>query len=37
MVVESIKTTIQIHLKILADPDFNAGKISTRFRDRFLK
>jgi acetyl-CoA carboxylase biotin carboxylase subunit len=36
MVVEGIKTTIPLHLKILNDPDFNAGNISTRFMDRFL-
>jgi len=37
MVVEGIKTTIPLHLKILNDPDFIAGNISTRFMDRFLK
>jgi acetyl-CoA carboxylase, biotin carboxylase subunit len=37
MIVEGIKTTIPIHLKILNDPDFIAGNISTRFMDRFLK
>ncbi|MFN0086159.1 MAG: acetyl-CoA carboxylase biotin carboxylase subunit [Blastocatellia bacterium] len=36
MVVEGIKTTIPLHLKILNDPDFNSGNISTRFMDRFL-
>ena len=36
-VVEGIKTTIPMHLKILDDPDFIAGNISTRFMDRFLK
>lgn len=36
MVVEGIKTTIPLHLKILNDPDFKAGNISTRFMDRFL-
>src|SRR5262249_36967759 len=35
-VVEGIKTTIPLHLKILSDPDFAAGKISTAFMDRFL-
>jgi acetyl-CoA carboxylase, biotin carboxylase subunit len=35
MVVEGIKTTIPLHLKILNDPDFIAGNISTRFMDRF--
>jgi acetyl-CoA carboxylase, biotin carboxylase subunit len=37
MVVEGIKTTIPLHLAILNDPDFMAGKISTRFMERFLK
>jgi acetyl-CoA carboxylase, biotin carboxylase subunit len=37
MVVEGVKTTIPLHLKILNDPDFNAGNFSTRFMDRFLK
>jgi acetyl-CoA carboxylase biotin carboxylase subunit len=36
MVLEGIKTTIPLHLKILNDPDFIAGNISTRFMDRFL-
>jgi acetyl-CoA carboxylase, biotin carboxylase subunit len=35
-VVEGIKTTIPLHLKILADPDFVAGKLSTSFMERFL-
>jgi acetyl-CoA carboxylase biotin carboxylase subunit len=34
-VVEGIKTTIPIHLKILADSDFQAGRLSTAFMDRF--
>jgi acetyl-CoA carboxylase biotin carboxylase subunit len=37
MVVEGIKTTIPMHLKILSEPDFLAGNISTRFMDRFMK
>ena len=36
MVVEGIKTTIPVHLKILSDPDFIAGDFSTRFMDRYL-
>jgi len=35
MVVEGIKTTIPMHLRILDDPDFAAGKLSTRFMDRY--
>lgn len=37
MVVEGIKTTIPLHLKILDDADFRAGNISTRFMDKFLR
>ncbi len=36
-VVDGIKTSIPLHLKILADPDFVAGKLSTSFMDRFMK
>jgi acetyl-CoA carboxylase biotin carboxylase subunit len=36
-VVDGIKTTIPLHLKILADPDFVAGRLSTAFMDRFMK
>src|ERR671936_866260 len=35
-VIEGIKTTIPLHLRILNDPDFVAGKLSTAFMDRFL-
>ena len=34
-VVEGVKTTIPLHLKILSDPDFLAGRLSTGFMDRF--
>jgi acetyl-CoA carboxylase biotin carboxylase subunit len=34
-VIEGIKTSIPMHLKILADPEFIAGKLSTAFMDRF--
>jgi acetyl-CoA carboxylase biotin carboxylase subunit len=34
--VEGIKTNIPMHLRILADPDFVAGKLSTSFMERFL-
>jgi len=36
MVVEGIKTTIPLHLKIMDDPKFRAGDISTGFMDEFL-
>jgi acetyl-CoA carboxylase biotin carboxylase subunit len=35
-VIEGIKTSIPLHLRILADPDFIAGKLSTSFMERFL-
>ncbi len=35
-VVEGVKTSIPLHLKILADPDFRAGRVTTGFMDRFL-
>jgi acetyl-CoA carboxylase biotin carboxylase subunit len=35
-VIEGIKTSIPLHLKILNDPEFVAGKLSTSFMDRFM-
>jgi acetyl-CoA carboxylase biotin carboxylase subunit len=35
-IVEGIYTTIPLHRKILADPDFRDGKIDTTFIERFL-
>jgi len=34
-VVEGIRTSIPLHLKILSDPDFVAGRMSTHFMERF--
>ncbi|HEX2446183.1 MAG TPA: acetyl-CoA carboxylase biotin carboxylase subunit [Vicinamibacterales bacterium] len=34
-VIEGVKTTIPLHLKILSDPDFLAGKLSTSFMERY--
>ena len=34
-VIEGIKTTIPLHRRILDDPDFIAGKLSTHFMERF--
>jgi acetyl-CoA carboxylase biotin carboxylase subunit len=34
-VIEGIKTTVPMHLKILAESDFAAGRLSTAFMDRF--
>lgn len=35
-IVEGIETSVPLHQRILAEPDFIAGDISTRFMDRFL-
>jgi acetyl-CoA carboxylase biotin carboxylase subunit len=35
-VIEGIKTSIPLHLRILSDPDFVAGKLSTSFMESFL-
>ncbi|MFZ5805445.1 MAG: acetyl-CoA carboxylase biotin carboxylase subunit [Acidobacteriota bacterium] len=35
-VVEGVKTTIPLHLRILEDRDFREGNLSTRFMERFL-
>ncbi|HLE63109.1 MAG TPA: acetyl-CoA carboxylase biotin carboxylase subunit [Pyrinomonadaceae bacterium] len=37
MVVEGVKTTIPLHLKIMDDPKFRAGDVSTGFMEDFLK
>jgi len=34
-IVEGVKTTIPMHQKILADPDFQHGDISTKFMERY--
>jgi acetyl-CoA carboxylase, biotin carboxylase subunit len=36
MVIEGIKTTVPLHLKIMDDPDFQAGNYTTKFMERFL-
>ena len=36
MVVEGIKTTIPLHLKIMDNADFQTGNFSTRFMEEFL-
>src|SRR5215203_2597040 len=35
-VVEGIRTSIPLHLKVLADPDYQAGRINTSFMERYL-
>ena len=34
-VIEGVKTTIPLHLRILDDPDFRAGRYNTSFLERF--
>ncbi len=36
-VVEGIHTSIPLHRRILRDPEFVAGRLSTRFMERFLQ
>jgi acetyl-CoA carboxylase biotin carboxylase subunit len=35
-IVEGIHTSIPLHQRILADPDFQAGRFETSFIPRFL-
>jgi acetyl-CoA carboxylase, biotin carboxylase subunit len=35
-VIEGIKTSVPLHQRILAEPDFQAGRVSTGFMDRFM-
>ncbi len=35
-VIEGIKTSVPLHLQILNDADFQAGKLGTGFMDRFM-
>jgi acetyl-CoA carboxylase biotin carboxylase subunit len=35
-VIEGIRTSIPLHLKILAEPDFVAGRLSTSFMERYM-
>ena len=35
-VIDGIKTSIPLHLKILSDPDFIAGRLSTSFMERYV-
>jgi len=34
-VVEGIRTTIPLHIRILSDPDFIAGRVNTHFMERY--
>ncbi len=35
-IVEGIETSVPLHQKIITDPDFIAGNLSTKFMDRFI-
>jgi acetyl-CoA carboxylase biotin carboxylase subunit len=35
-IVEGVHTTIPLHKRIMRDPEFIAGQLSTRFMERFL-
>ena len=36
-VIEGIKTNVPLHLRILAEADFHAGRLSTGFMNRFMQ
>jgi acetyl-CoA carboxylase biotin carboxylase subunit len=36
-IVEGIYTSIPLHIKIMKDPDFRAGRFDTRFMERFME
>ncbi|PYT07674.1 MAG: acetyl-CoA carboxylase biotin carboxylase subunit [Acidobacteria bacterium] len=36
-IIEGIETSVPLHQRILAEPDFVAGNLSTRFMERFSK
>jgi acetyl-CoA carboxylase biotin carboxylase subunit len=36
-VVEGIKTSIPLHRRIVADPEFIAGRLSTRYMEEFFE
>ena len=35
-VIEGIETSVPLHLRILAESDFQNGRLSTAFMDRFM-
>jgi acetyl-CoA carboxylase biotin carboxylase subunit len=37
MVIEGIKTTVPLHLRIMDDPEFQAGNYTTKFMERFYE
>ncbi len=36
-VIEGIKTNVALHLRVLAEADFQAGRLNTAFMNRFMK
>ena len=36
-IVEGVKTTIPLHLRLLDDPDVRSGRVSTKWLERWLK
>ena len=36
MIVEGIRTNIPLHRRIMDEPDFESGNLSTKFLDRLL-
>jgi acetyl-CoA carboxylase biotin carboxylase subunit len=36
-VIEGIHTSIPLHQRIFADPDFRSGNFDTKFMERFLE
>jgi acetyl-CoA carboxylase biotin carboxylase subunit len=36
-VIEGIKTSVPLHQRIMRDPDFAAGKLDTKFMERFVE
>jgi acetyl-CoA carboxylase biotin carboxylase subunit len=35
-VIDGIKTSIPLHLRILSEPDFVAGRLNTAFMERYI-
>jgi len=35
-VIDGIRTSIPLHLRILSDPDFVAGRLNTAFMERYV-
>ena len=35
-VIEGVKTTVPLHLRLLDDPEFRVGRVSTKWLERWL-